>query len=301
MGSAVSSNSAKSSVFPEVLQKIRDGEIKRVVIMCGAGISTSAGIPDFRSPSTGLYFKLRKYDLPYPEAIFEYSYFRQDPQPFYHLVKELFPSKLTATDTHRFFTLLHQKGILQRIYTQNIDALEHIAGVPEEKIIEAHGTFHRAYCTKCKKFYNLPWLKERVFDCGEGESNVPKCEECGGVVRPDIVFFGESLPNRVWRNVDSDFESADLLLVFGTSLVVQPFCSFITKTGTSVPRIFINLTKPGKTGVLGTIMGMGKNIDFSRQTDHMILDYCDKAVVDIVKQLGWEKEWEEITTKELFL
>ena len=119
--------------------------------------------------------------------------------------------------------------------------------------------------------------------------------------KPDIVFFGESLPNRVWRNVDSDFDTADLLLVFGTSLVVQPFCSFITKTGTSVPRIFINLTKPGKTGVLGTIMGMGKNIDFSRPTDHMILDYCDKAVVDIVKQLGWEKEWEEITTKELFL
>lgn len=119
--------------------------------------------------------------------------------------------------------------------------------------------------------------------------------------KPDIVFFGESLPNRVWRNVDSDFNTADLLLVFGTSLVVQPFCSFITKTGTYVPRIFINLTKPGKTGVLGTIMGMGKNIDFSRPTDHMILDYCDKTVVDIVKQLGWEKEWEEITTKELFL
>ena len=82
------------------------------------------------------------------------------------------------------------KGILQRIYTQNIDALEHIAGVPEEKIIEAHGTFHRAYCTKCKKFYNLPWLKERVFDCGEGESNVPKCEECGGVVRVSLLYIG---------------------------------------------------------------------------------------------------------------
>ena len=169
--------------------------------MCGAGISTSAGIPDFRSPSTGLYFKLRKYNLPYPEAIFTYDYFKKDPTPFYHLVRELFPEKLTPTPTHNLLTLLHEKGLLKRIYTQNIDALEHIAGVPEEKIIEAHGTFHRSYCTKCKCQYSLQWLKERVFD-SDADVNVPKCEKCDdAVVRPDIVFFGESLPRRYFQTI----------------------------------------------------------------------------------------------------
>lgn len=98
-------------------------------------------------------FKLQKYKLPYPEAIFTYSQFQKNPEPFYHLVRDLFPSELVATPTHKFFTLLHNKNILHRIYTQNIDALEHIAGVPEEKIIEAHGTFHRCYCTKCNAAY----------------------------------------------------------------------------------------------------------------------------------------------------
>ena len=98
-------------------------------------------------------FKLQKYKLPYPEAIFTYSQFKKNPEPFYHLVRDLFPSELVATPTHKFFTLLHNKNILHRIYTQNIDALEHIAGVPEEKIIEAHGTFHRCYCTKCNEPY----------------------------------------------------------------------------------------------------------------------------------------------------
>lgn len=170
------------NLIPQICAKINNGDIKNVVVMCGAGISTSAGIPDFRSPSTGLYFKLRKYNLPYPEAIFEYSYFKKDPKPFYALVKELFPSKLTATDTHRFFTLLHKKGVLKRIYTQNIDALEHIAGVPSESIIEAHGSFHRSHCTVCKKSFSLPWLKERVFSSGS-ESNVPHCDDCNGIVR----------------------------------------------------------------------------------------------------------------------
>ena len=174
MGSGASKTNSLS--FEKLCEGLENGTFKKVIVMCGAGISTSAGIPDFRSPSTGLYeriysksliffnwtydifgirvkFKLQKYKLPYPEAIFTYSQFQKNPEPFYHLVRDLFPSELVATPTHKFFTLLHNKNILHRIYTQNIDALEHIAGVPEEKIIEAHGTFHRCYCTKCNAAY----------------------------------------------------------------------------------------------------------------------------------------------------
>ena len=102
------------------------GHLLQVMDKPNANISSM-----YRLISSGLYFKLRKYNLPYPEAVFEGGYFRQNPLPFYGLIRELFPSTLTPTTTHKFFSLLHQKGILRRIYTQNIDALEHLAGVPE--------------------------------------------------------------------------------------------------------------------------------------------------------------------------
>ena len=183
MGSGASKTNSLS--IEKLCEGLENGTYKKVIVMCGAGISTSAGIPDFRSPSTGLYeriikrftrffeytydilairvkFKLQKYKLPYPEAIFTYSQFKKNPEPFYHLVRDLFPSELVATPTHKFFTLLHNKNILHRIYTQNIDALEHIAGVPEEKIIEAHGTFHRCYCTKCNAAYRQGQNHEKL-------------------------------------------------------------------------------------------------------------------------------------------
>ena len=92
---------------------------------------------------------------------------------------------------------------------------------------------------------------------------MPKCESCNGVVRPDVVLFGEALPSRFWANIDSDFQQCDLLLVFGTSLVVSPFNTLVAKPGRSVPRCYVNLTKPGATGsLLGWLMTMGANVDF---------------------------------------
>ena len=107
----------------------------------GAGISTSAGIPDFRSPNTGLYANLERLNLPHAEAVFEISYFRQNPLPFYILAQELYPGKFRPTITHSFITLLHKKGLLLKLFSQNIDCLEREAGLPDEMIIEAHGSF----------------------------------------------------------------------------------------------------------------------------------------------------------------
>ena len=183
---------------------------------------------------------MRKYNLPYPEAVFEGSYFRKYPRPFYGLIRELFPTTLTPTTTHKFFSLLHQKGLLRRVYTQNIDALEFLAGLPEDKIVEAHGSFQRSYCTQCGKTYDLRWLKHEIFS-PETNEGVPKCVECGGVVRPDVVLFGEALPERFWSNIDADFAACDLLLVFGTSLVVSPFNTLVAKPKRGVPRVYVNL------------------------------------------------------------
>jgi NAD-dependent histone deacetylase SIR2 len=144
----------------EALAKfIKDGRARRIVVMVsytlsmrilryqadtnktGAGISTSAGIPDFRSPDTGLYANLARLNLPFAEAVFDISYFRNNPLPFYTLAQELYPGKYRPTITHSFINLLHKKGLLLKLFTQNIDCLEREAGVPGDLIVEAHGSF----------------------------------------------------------------------------------------------------------------------------------------------------------------
>uniref|UniRef100_A0A287CVS6 Sirtuin 3 n=1 Tax=Ictidomys tridecemlineatus TaxID=43179 RepID=A0A287CVS6_ICTTR len=119
--------------------------------MVGAGISTPSGIPDFRSPGSGLYSNLQQYNIPYPEAIFELEFFFHNPKPFFTLAKELYPGNYRPNATHYFLRLLHDKGLLLRLYTQNIDGLERVSGIPTSKLVEAHGTFASATCTVCRR------------------------------------------------------------------------------------------------------------------------------------------------------
>jgi len=273
-----------------LIKNLKDGAYENIIIMSGAGISTAAGIPDFRSPSAGLYFKLKKYNLPYPEAVFDGGYFKQNPLPFYSLCREMYPSKLTPTTTHKFFTLLRDKGLLRRVYTQNIDALEFLAGLTEEEVIEAHGSFQKSYCTKCDKTYNLEWLKREMF-APETNDGVPKCEVCKSVVRPDIVLFGEALPNKFHTKKSPDFAACDLLIVLGTSLAVSPFNTLVAKTKPGVPRVYINKTAPGKaSGVVGWLLSLSADIDFSRNEDLFLQGYCDDIVTEICDSAGWGEE-----------
>ncbi|XP_068004582.1 NAD-dependent protein deacetylase sirtuin-3, mitochondrial isoform X3 [Melanerpes formicivorus] len=135
----------------EVAEQLRRLERRRVVVMAGAGISTPSGIPDFRSPGSGLYSNLAQYDIPYPEAIFELMYFFANPKPFFTLAKELYPGNYRPNYAHYFLRLLHDKGLLLRLYTQNIDGLERAAGIPPDRLVEAHGTFATATCTVCRR------------------------------------------------------------------------------------------------------------------------------------------------------
>lgn len=119
----------------------------------------AAGIPDFRSPGSGLYHNLQKYKLPHPQAIFELDFFIENPKPFFELAKELFPGSFKPTISHYFIRLLLEKKILLRHYSQNIDTLERVAGIPEDRIVEAHGTFYTGHCLKCRKEYSLEWMR----------------------------------------------------------------------------------------------------------------------------------------------
>ncbi|XP_027622472.1 NAD-dependent protein deacetylase sirtuin-3, mitochondrial isoform X2 [Tupaia chinensis] len=137
----------------DIAELIRSGACQRVVAMVGAGISTPSGIPDFRSPGSGLYSNLQQYDIPYPEAIFELTFFFHNPKPFFTLAKELYPGNYRPNATHYFLRLLHDKGLLLRLYTQNIDGLERESGIPDSKLVEAHGTFASATCTVCRRAF----------------------------------------------------------------------------------------------------------------------------------------------------
>jgi NAD-dependent histone deacetylase SIR2 len=266
-----------------VAEFIKNGPPKKIVVMTGAGISTSAGIPDFRSPDTGLYANLARLDLPYAEAVFDISYFRQNPNPFYVLAKELYPGKFFPTISHSFVSLLEEKKLLEMLFTQNIDCLERRAGVSGEKIIEAHGSFAKSRCIECKTEFPDEEMMEKVM-AGE----VPHCgvPQCNGLVKPDIVFFGEPLPEAFHENRHVP-ATADLIIVMGTSLSVHPFASLPQFAREGVPRVLINKERVGDFG--------------SRPDDVVILGDCDDGVRKLADALGWgdelESMWVEVNGK----
>ena len=242
-------------------------------------MSTSAGIPDFRSPETGLYANLTKLDLPFAEAVFDISFFRKNPLPFYTLAHELQPGLFKPTISHSFVRLLSEKGLLYKLFTQNIDCLERRAGVPDDKIVEAHGSFIDQHCIECKSSYPQDLMDQAV----KG-AEVPHCvvPQCNGLVKPDIVFFGEPLPEKFHNNRVLP-SMADLCIVMGTSLSVQPFASLPSLCAQGVPRLLINSERVGNLG--------------SRTDDVLLLGDCDAGVRQLAAALGWEDELEALWNK----
>ena len=194
------------------LQKIID-ESKNIVFFGGAGVSTESGIPDFRSED-GLYHE--KYSYP-PERIISHSFFLTNPEVFYRFYKE----KMLCLDAepnaaHRKLAELEQVGKLKAVVTQNIDGLHQKAG--SKIVYELHGSIHRNYCLRCHKFYPAEFIK-----ASEG---IPYCS-CGGVIKPDVVLYEESLDSKTIEDAVTAITNADTLIIGGTSLVVYPAAGFI--------------------------------------------------------------------------
>ncbi|XP_038078836.1 NAD-dependent protein deacetylase sirtuin-2-like isoform X2 [Patiria miniata] len=229
--------------FEGVARYIKSGRCKNIIVMSGAGISTSAGLPDFRSKNTGLYNSLQKYNLASPHLMFEIRYFKERPEPFCTLAKALYPGVFKPTPCHYFIRLLGEKNLLLRDYTQNVDTLDVIAGVPEELLVEIHGSFSTAHCIdkSCHKEHSSKWVKDEIF-----ADRIPKCDDCGALIKPDISFFGE-VPVKKWHDTPKeDFPKCDLLIVMGTTLIVQPFTSLINTVPATTPRLLINYEMSGK-------------------------------------------------------
>jgi len=279
---------AGSDAVEKVASAILSGEISSIIVMCGAGVSVSAGIPDFRTPGTGLYDNLQEYGLPFAEAIFDLGFFQSNPKPFHRLCKELWPGNFQPTPTHSFIRLLHDKGVLMRCFTQNIDSLETAAGLPADKLVAAHGNFDSARVVG--DLFPVPIVEVREAAFAGEEAWAALDSKYGGPVKPDIVFFGEALPTRFFECAQRDFPRCDLLLVMGTSLVVHPFASLVGQPRRGTLRLLVNRERVGERSSLGP-----GGFDFDRSANDLFLGgECDAAVQHLVNKLGWTAEFEAL-------
>lgn len=188
-------------------------ESGRVVFFGGAGVSTESGVPDFRSVD-GLYHQ--RYSEP-PETILSHTYFMRKPEGFYRFYRDkMLPLEAQPNDAHKKLAELEQAGKLKAVITQNIDGLHQKAGSRE--VLELHGSVLRNYCQDCGKFYGAQAIAQ--------SQGVPRCG-CGGVIKPDVVLYEETLDDTVMYKAVNYIRNADMLIVGGTSLVVYPAAGLI--------------------------------------------------------------------------
>ncbi|KAI0331640.1 SIR2-domain-containing protein [Cubamyces sp. BRFM 1775] len=275
----------------------------RILILTGAGISVSCGIPDFRSRN-GLYASLQEngeYDLDDPQQMFDIQYFRENPAVFYSFASKIYPSNFIPSPCHRFIKLIEDKGKLLRNYTQNIDTLETLAGV--RRVVQCHGSFATASCINCRVRVPGTDIADDIMN-----QRVPLCKSCNvvlppavsakagkkgkkrkegwdsdasdepeppayppGIMKPDITFFGEKLDDVFERSLMEDRHQVDLLIIIGTSLKVSPVSETISHLPHSVPQVLIN-----KTPI--------KHIN----PDVVLLGNADDIVLHLCRKLGWD-------------
>lgn len=293
-----------------------------IIVLTGAGISTSLGIPDFRSKDVGLYAKLAHLGLSDPQEVFDITLFKEDPSIFYSVARDILPTTSRFTPTHAFIKLLQDKNKLLTNYSQNIDNIEGVAGVKPEKLIQCHGSFATASCTKCahqvageaifpdiragliprckrcvqylraaaapaamkrkrsangsepKKRKKAEYEDSSSEEGGDDEYDLPEA----GVMKPDITFFGEALPDTFHdRLTKHDKDIVDLVIVIGTSLKVAPVSEVVPFLPPHIPQIYISREPV-------------KHVNF----DVDMLGDCDVVVAELCRRAGWELEHEMI-------
>ncbi|KAF9908491.1 NAD-dependent histone deacetylase sir2 [Linnemannia zychae] len=276
---------------------------KKIMVITGAGVSVSCGIPDFRSPD-GIYSRLQEFNLKDPQQMFDLSFFKRRPEIFYSFAKEIFPSNFMPSPSHSFIKLLEDKGKLLRNYTQNIDTLEQRAGI--QNILQCHGSFATASCLRCHRQVPGDDIKEAIFN-----QEVAYCTECPPpspsdfepkyreeyyssdeesdsddepdntppppLMKPDIVFFKEQLRSAFHDYLDEDRDQVDLLIVMGTSLKVAPVSSIVDALPAHIPQVLINRTPL-------------THIEF----DVQLLGDSDTIVAELCRMAGWELKHEKL-------
>lgn len=188
-------------------------EARSTVVLTGAGVSVPSGIPDFRTPQTGMWANVNPMEVAHIDT------FHSDPERFWAFYGERFASlgDKRPNGAHEVLAELERRGLIDAVITQNIDRLHHLAGT--EDLIEVHGSIETSRCLDCGAEYELEWVRERARRDG-----VPRCERCASAppLKPDVVLFGEMLPEAAIERAFEIAATADLLIAVGSSLVVHP-------------------------------------------------------------------------------
>ncbi|ODQ50354.1 SIR2-domain-containing protein [Saitoella complicata NRRL Y-17804] len=309
---------AQYNTVSDAVELIRNA--KNIIVLTGAGISTSLGIPDFRS-DTGIYAKLAECGLNDPQEMFDIDVFRSDPSIFYSFARLILPPSSSSrfTPTHAFIRLLQDKGKLLTNYTQNIDGVESVAGIRGEKLVQCHGSFGGAGCVTCG--YKCPG--EVIFgDIRAGR--IPKCPLCLenppmttttkkgkkrteneeeeeeedvdpslGVMKPDITFFGEPLPPTFSSRLlgsptpstspprTPDAECCDLLIAIGTSLKVSPVSEILGLLPPHVPAVYVGIEAVKHVEFDVQLLGVGSDV----------------VVEEVCRRLNWSDELRAIVSR----
>jgi len=272
--------------YEEIISGLKNNEFKNIIFITGAGISTAAGIPDFRSKG-GLFEQTRiKYGLSRPEQFFEINYFYNHPEAFYDFCKGFDISECRPTKTHLFMGFLTNiKKIVKRIYTQNVDGLELLAGVPRAKVTFAHGTITEAGCPNCLKEYDVEDVRKYV-----NEGKILKCSKCNKPIKPKVVFYGENLPDKFFEDFN-DINVTDLAFIMGSSLAVYPFNQLPYGIKKESWRVLINKDEVGN--FLAGLVTMNQfRFNNPKRKDLFLNGYTDEIVQKIVDDCGWKDEFE---------
>lgn len=299
---------SKTFQLDRIIDRIKTGKILNIGFLTGAGISCSSGIPDFRSAG-GMYDTLNPDLLTATNE--EKELLRNDPvnvvniemfklnqfpylevrRPFILGTKE---KMWKPTLSHYFIKILQNKGLLKRVYTQNIDGLDYYLDLPDDKIIPVHGTISKIECEFCKISYPFDKfceeLKSNIKDIYDSTSDSPKfstnivCPSCNkNGIKPSTVMYGTSLPKIFFESLEKDFpDNIDLLIVVGTSLTVSPACNLVQYVNSNVPRIVINKERVGEN--------LGLEYDNPDKEDIHMPSECDIAFLHLAMQLGFIDE-----------
>lgn len=208
---------------------------EKIVVFTGAGVSTESGIPDFRSPG-GIWDRFDPDDFTYQKFISDAGARQKQWQMLW---KERLTETVKPNPAHYAIAELDRLGKLDCVVTQNVDSLHQAAGVPDGKVFELHGSMRRVVCLQCGQKYPMPEIKARL-DAGE---EVPDCATCHGILKPDVILFGEALPDEVFSEATLHAKQCDLFLVVGSSLVVYPAAQIPGYAADSGARlVIINLS-----------------------------------------------------------
>ena len=267
--------------YDKFKNKLINNKYSKILFMVGAGISTSAGIPDFRS-QTGLFKQLQdKYNLSSPEEFFYKTTFLEKPQYFYEFTKLFDLSKINSTISHKFMNFMVHKNIVKYVFTQNIDGLEIKAKIPDDKLIFAHGNFYTGHCAKCNIEIDINKINE-----GIQKGEIYYCPQCKGPCKPNVVFYGEGLPPRFFEKLEES-KDVDLIIIMGTSLKVQPFASIPYLTNPKADIIVFNMESVG-----------GFQFDKLFSNTLFIAGKTDENVIKFLKDVNMIDEFKDFMKKE---